>query len=266
MKSVPKFMQGPFRGVLKAIMEEVNAARLARDVLRQSRAWKAFLWLPRLLLHKPPRGGLIQKKRLEERLELFARGNWLSLLRASEQCAEAGSRIAARRGRPETTLDKLVQMGELSSGRQALEGAELAPGTLATLAPREPLPPQLVNHRPQVEFVLSSEGLCNNLRTSRRGAAAGPSGMTAEHLRVLLHCPVATVAFSEVATALARGDVPDEIMDAIKLGKCPRHRGGRHCHGTTILQASRGRHVTFSVCSFHQGRDGMRHSRAPTDR
>ena len=100
-------MQGSFRGVLKTIMEEVNAARLARDVLRQSRAWKAFLLLPRLLLHKPPRGGLIQEKRLEERLELFARGNWLSLLKASEQCAEVGSRIAARRGRrPETTLDK----------------------------------------------------------------------------------------------------------------------------------------------------------------
>ena len=99
MKSVPKFMQGSFQGVLKATMEEVNAVRLARDVLCQSRAWKAFLLLPRLLLHKPPRGGLIQKKRLEERLELFTRGNWLSLLRASEQCAEDGSRIAARRGR-----------------------------------------------------------------------------------------------------------------------------------------------------------------------
>ena len=37
-------------------------------------------------------------------------------------------------------------------------------------------------------------------------AAAGPSGMTAEHLRVLLHCPVDTVAFIEVATALARVD------------------------------------------------------------
>ena len=43
--------------------------------------------------------------------------------------------------------------------------------------------------------------------------------MTAEHLRVLLHCPVAIVAFSEVATALARADVPDEIMDAIRLGR-----------------------------------------------
>ena len=101
MKSVPKFMQGSFLAVLKTIMEEVSAARLARDVLRQSRAWKVFLVLLRLLLHKPPRGGLIQKKRLEERLELFAHGNWFSLLRESEQCAEVGSRIAA-----ETTLDK----------------------------------------------------------------------------------------------------------------------------------------------------------------
>ena len=30
MKSVPKFMQGSFRAVLKAIMEEVSAASLAR--------------------------------------------------------------------------------------------------------------------------------------------------------------------------------------------------------------------------------------------
>ena len=160
MISVPKFMQGSFRAVLKAIMEEVSAARLAGDVLRQSRDWKAFLLLLRLLLHKPPRGGLIQKK-LEERLELFARGNWLSLLRASEQCAGKEGKTTR------DTLDKraaraleLVQMRELSSGRQALEGAELAPGTLATLAaltnpdrrpaePREPLPPQLVNHRPR---------------------------------------------------------------------------------------------------------------------
>ena len=41
--------------------------------------------------------------------------------------------------------------------------------------------------------------------------------LNAEHFRVLLL--MAIVAFSEVETALARGDVPDEIMDAIRLGK-----------------------------------------------
>ena len=90
------------------------------------------------------------------------------------------------------------------------------------------------------------------LRTSRR--AAGPSGMTAEHLRVLLHCPVATLAFIEVATALARADVPDQVGQVDSAS----HRGGRHCSqvgwahpGTTILQASGGCHVPFSACSFH---------------
>ena len=169
---------------------------------------------------------------------LFSHGNWMPLSRASEQAAEAGTQASARRARrPEATVEKraaralqLVQMGELSTGRQALEGAELAPGTLATRAaltdperrppkPRVWLPPALTHHRPQVEFELSSEGLCKNLRTSRRGAEAGPSGMTSEHLRVLLYCPMATVALVEVATALSRADVPEEIKGAIRLGR-----------------------------------------------
>ena len=42
--------------------------------------------------------------------------------------------------------------------------------------------------------------------------------MTAGHLRVLLHCPC-TVAFAEVATALARAYVSEEIMSALRLGR-----------------------------------------------
>ena len=67
--------------------------------------------------------------------------------------------------------------------------------------------------------LMSSEGLCKNLRTSRRGAVAGPSGMTAEHLCVLLHCPMASTAFVAVAIALSRADVPQVILDAIRLGR-----------------------------------------------
>ena len=99
MKSVPKFMQGAFRGGLRALMEDICASRLARDVLRQIRGWKAFLLLPRMSLHKPPRGGLIPKRRLEERLELFARGDWMPLLRASEQVVETGAQASVRRAR-----------------------------------------------------------------------------------------------------------------------------------------------------------------------
>ena len=38
-------------------------------------------------------------------------------------------------------------------------------------------------------------------------------------LRVLLCCPMATVAFVEVAKALSGADVPEEIMGAIRLGR-----------------------------------------------
>ena len=61
--------------------------------------------------------------------------------------------------------DALVHMGELSSARQAFEGATLAPGMEATLnalrdpakrppEPRGPLPRELVNHEPRALFNL----------------------------------------------------------------------------------------------------------------
>ena len=155
MKSVPRFMQGAFRGGLRALMEEISAARLARDVLRQNRAWKAFLLLPRLLLHKPPRGG-------------------------AQASVRSTTSLATVQKRAARAL-QLVQMGELSSSRQVLEGAEQAPGTLATLAalsdperrppePRDLLPPELIHHRPQVELDLSPEGGCARISEHPDGA------------------------------------------------------------------------------------------------
>ena len=84
---------------------------------------------------------------------------------ASEMCDEKAAR-ARRRGarRFQDTIESrtiraemLVQLGELSSARQALEGAALAPGDNATLTaltneakrpsrPREPLPREVVEH------------------------------------------------------------------------------------------------------------------------
>ena len=57
MKKVPKFLRGPFRNALKFALEEA----IARDEVRQSRGWKLFMMLPRMLLHRPPGGGLISK-------------------------------------------------------------------------------------------------------------------------------------------------------------------------------------------------------------
>ena len=93
-----------------------------------------------MLLHRPPRGGLISKSKLAERFDKFARGEWVQLIHASVQCDEQAAVIRRRKGRRGDDLERrairalhFVQVGELSSARQALEGAEVAPGTEDTL-------------------------------------------------------------------------------------------------------------------------------------
>ena len=66
MRTVPTFLKGAFTAAL----------RVAFD------AWKLFLLIPRMLLHRP-RGGLVPRKRLEERLRSFKAGE-LGVVGASE--------------------------------------------------------------------------------------------------------------------------------------------------------------------------------------
>ena len=104
------------------------------------------------------------------------------------------------------------------------------------------------------------------------GAAAGPSGVTADHLRVLLYCPMATTAFIEIARTSARADVLEEIL-GIGLGRMTTLRkpsGWRRCakaggsdHGTSILRAFRGGHVSMPVRAVDPSRHGMRHTHPP---
>ena len=81
--------------------------------------------------------------------------------------------------------ERLVQVGELSSARQALEGAALAPGNEATLRqltdasrrppqPREPLPPEVLNHVPPFAFDVDEDVFNRNLRLSKKGTAGRP--------------------------------------------------------------------------------------------
>ena len=122
----------------------------------------------------------------------------------------------------------LVQLGELSAGRQALEGVSVAPGTDATHqaltnplkrppVPREPLPDDLFVRRGG-RVHLDRDMFAKNLRVGRRGAAGGPSGMTTDHLRPLLESVEDTTRFWRFSQDLARAEVPEEIVDAIRLG------------------------------------------------
>ena len=79
----------------------------------------------------------------------------------------------------------MVMLGEVSAGRRVLEGAPLAPGTEATLkklrqrpsAPKEPLNVE-PSRQPEALFMLDHQEFLKSLKTARRGAAPGPSGMT----------------------------------------------------------------------------------------
>ena len=180
--------------------------------------------LPRLLLHRPSGGGKIPKRKLVERFEKFSRREWTAMFLESAVCNEKAA-VSRRRSRRRRTDDlelraaraeMLVQLGELFSARQALEGAELAPGDRNTLrqltdvnrrrpVPRDPIPPELLHHVPSTEFKLDTDKLSRNLRSSRRVVAGGPSGMTMEHLRPLLHEAKGFELFSELCSRLAQG-------------------------------------------------------------
>ena len=64
MKTIPSFLRGPFRTAPEAVHP---------ILLCQERGWKMLLLLPRLLLHRPPQGGLVSKRKLVERFEFCSR-------------------------------------------------------------------------------------------------------------------------------------------------------------------------------------------------
>ena len=139
-------------------LEEIVLGHQAQNEDRQSRAWKLFVLLPRMLLFRQ-RGCFIPKQRILDRFAEFARGTWTELLISSRECSEAAREESIIRRRTQTdSLEKraeraqmLILMGEVSAGRHALDGAAVAPGTQDTLnqlrrrpqVPREPVPPEL---------------------------------------------------------------------------------------------------------------------------
>ena len=86
--------------------------------------------------------------------------------------------------------------------------------------PSQPAPsrPHSSRRRPP-ELILSEEKFLANLRQARRGAAAGPSGATAEHLRSLLDSDADARLLFLAAQQLARAQLPDSIQAAVRLGR-----------------------------------------------
>ena len=116
----------------------------------------------------------MSKTMLRAQFDAFSHGESLQRLRASGQCDEKAAvgrrrrrrrRIAADVEQRATRAEMLIQLGELSSAREALEGCEIAPGTTTTLdalkdqrrrpaLPRAPLPHDVMDFEPEVPFQL----------------------------------------------------------------------------------------------------------------
>ena len=153
------------------------------------------------------------------------------LLEASGRCDEEVA-IARRRRRHRgddvqkraARAELKVALGELSSAKQALEEEEIAPGTRATLQqltdeskrPRrsmDPVHPEITSHTPRVPFALDCDEFL------KRGAAAGPSGMTVEHLRPLLDSVTDQQWLCKLAEQVAHGRITPTVIEAIRMGR-----------------------------------------------
>ena len=159
---------------------------------------------------------------------------------------------------------KFVQLGEFSAGRQASEGAEVAPGTATTLRALRNRPATARDDIPELlrdltAFNLNEDLFNKNVRTARKGVAGGPSGMTHDHLRPLLESPEDLFLFFAVCDFLAKGQVPREAVKGInthesiteRIRRSARHscrRGGPESHSqdhcATVGSNGEGRHST----------------------
>ena len=150
----PRFLKGPYRIALRTALEEINV-----KIWGVRNEVETLLAPSRLLLHRGPRGGTITKQKL------FNSGAWLDLLEESQKVTHAAAQVRRRRNRrTEDDLTRRVSRaealvhGEVSSGRQALEGASLAPGSEATLnALKDPAkrPPEPRTPLPRISRILS---------------------------------------------------------------------------------------------------------------
>ena len=132
------------------------------------------------------------------------------------RATQASSRRSRRRDHDNlesraARAEGLVHMGELSAARQVLEGAAVAPGNRETLNAlqnpvrrppvlRDPIPQDILQVAPTEQFCLDFDTFTRNIRSARRGAAGGPSGMTAEHLKLILESDLETAAFLPCCT------------------------------------------------------------------
>ena len=121
-------------------------------------------------------------------------------------------------------------MREISRARVQLSSCGLAQGNTETLnelrnpllrpsVPNEEIPQDILNFRPTEKIKIDATQLMDALRSAGRGSAQDLAGMRYEHLRVLIEDDEAWCTFTQLAQAFARAEVPEEIMQGLRLGR-----------------------------------------------
>ena len=166
-------------------------------------------------------------------VELFRAGQWTALLReAAAAPVPPGPR--ARDGTSDDARARrataLVHLGELSSAARALTAEPLAPGNTDSLAelrdparrppvPYAPLADATLHCRPHQPCPFPEVSFLDGLRSARRGSAAGPSGATNEHLRILLDDEEDARLLYGAASRLANATVPPVVLEGLRVGR-----------------------------------------------
>jgi len=238
-RSPPPFCKPQLRRALKLSLKLVRDASTADapdapQSLAATRAWKLFLFLPRLLLFRPAGALRVPKPELLARFSAFERGEWSALLHqalaeaAAVGLSPAGSTDTVDRRAQRAT--RLARLGELSAARQALTSEPLAPANAETLTaltdplrrPQQPygeMPETVTSFVPEVPVALDRAALLSNLRRARKAAAPGPSGYTAEIIRLVLDDEETATLLCDVSCLLARARLPEPAVAALSIGR-----------------------------------------------
>ena len=228
-QSPPPFLRGRIRQALATALDAINAAETEQQTVR---AWKLWLLLPRMLLHRQPGARTLPKPEWYARIQAFQSGQWLVLLQRAQATA-ASPANPPQEPQPDHQARRacqLIHQGELSAARQALTATALAQGNENTLnelrdpnrrppAPYQPAGNQTPHGQTLQPRDLQAALLLANLRRARKGAAPGPTGLTSETLRLILDDEQTTESFIGVATKVTQAQLPAAISQAIGLGR-----------------------------------------------
>ena len=185
-RSPPSFLRGPMRRAMHFSLNQILQTPTS-DAVQQERAWKLWMFLPRMLLHKPPGTSKIPKPALLARFTAFFRGQWHDLIHnslTSRQRPQPSDTTPPQPREPSTDQRaqravQLTRLGELSRARQALLADPPAPGTMNTLQqltdptarpqqPYQPIPHNILTWEPDTPLQLPAALLATNLRRGDR--------------------------------------------------------------------------------------------------